>query len=201
MYTGVNDVNRFYITVKAEGTLNLSKNETFIHDKSKYTLGNLKHYLGHTQAPTSSERTYDPKTSHPFQCGQWIVAHNGVLTNYDALKQKIKNTNNYNKVDSSLIPALLDHFSEESENEVEIICETLSLLQGTFSVWVFCTLSGAMYIARSGSTLYADLLTNDFSSLPFKGYKSVDEGVLYTLTREGLTSVGFFTPNSPFFTL
>jgi glucosamine 6-phosphate synthetase-like amidotransferase/phosphosugar isomerase protein len=124
-----------------------------------------------------------------------------VLTNFNTLKAKVKDASTYNNVDSSIIPALLNQFSEESDNEVEIITEALSLLEGTFSVWIFCTLTGAMYIARSGSTLYADFITNDFSSLPYKKYKSVDEGVLYLLTREGLTSVGIFTPNSPFFTL
>ena len=55
------------------------------------------------------------------------------------------------------------------------------------------------YLARSGSTLYANIITNDFSSLPNKDFEELKEGVLYLLTNEGITSVGEFKPNSPFF--
>jgi hypothetical protein len=56
-----------------------------------------------------------------------------------------------------------------------------------------------VYLARSGSTLFADFLTNNFTSVKHNDYKSLEEGILYLQTIEGLTSVGSFTPNSPFF--
>jgi hypothetical protein len=60
--------------------------------------------------------------------------------------------------------------------------------------------SGNIYIARSGSTLYADFINNEFSSLPEPEYVALEEGLVYLLTQEGITSVGKFTSNSPFFT-
>jgi glutamine phosphoribosylpyrophosphate amidotransferase len=158
-------------------------------------------FLGHTQAPTSSKRIFEEPTSHPFTCGPWVVAHNGVLTNDVKLKTKIKDKLSYNEVDTSVIPALLQQYSEDDGNEVSVICEVLSKLEGTFGLWIYNKHTHNVYIARSGSTLYADLLNNTFSSLPEKDFVSLEEGVLYLITPEGLTSVGGFTNNSPFFIL
>lgn len=156
-------------------------------------------YAGHTQAPTSSVRTFAEKTSHPFRCDKWIVAHNGVLTNLHKLKKLIKDKRSYNEVDSSLIPALLDTFSEKYNRETDVISNVLSELEGTFGVWIYSILSNSMYVARSGSTIYGNFLTNDFSSLPYKNFVPYKEGILYMLTREGTTEVGDFSSNSPFF--
>lgn len=64
-------------------------------------------YLGHNQAPTSSAREWKEKTSHPFRYGDWVVAHNGVLTNYNELIDEYLPDHD-NPVDSSVIPALLE---------------------------------------------------------------------------------------------
>ena len=120
--------------MKVEGTVELTKNMIINNRDVQMKPSEFYFFLGHTQAPTSAKRDFDESTSHPFSCGMWVVAHNGVLTNDVKLKSKIKNKNNFNEVDSSVIPALLDQYSEESEDEVDIICEVLSKLQGTFGL-------------------------------------------------------------------
>ena len=84
------------------------------------------YYLGHTQAPTSSVRKFSPATSHPFTCGTWVVAHNGVLTNDVRLKKTLKSGTPYSDVDSSVIPALFSQESDKNVSEVEAICKSLS---------------------------------------------------------------------------
>ena len=188
-------------TMKHEGVVELSKSMSINNRDVQMKPSEFYCYLGHTQAPTSSKRLFDEQTTHPFSCGPWVVAHNGVLTNESKLKVRIKDKNSFNEVDSSLIPALLNQLSEESENEVSIICTALSKLEGTFGVWIYNKYSHNVYVARSGSTLYANLLNNTFSSLPDDDLKPLEEGVLYLVTPEGLTSVGGFIKNSPFFIL
>ena len=120
--------------------------------------------------------------------------------NDDKLKKTIKDASKYNEVDTSVIPALLDKFSEETgQNEVDIVTDVLSKLQGTFGLWIYNKDTHNVYIARSGSTIYADMLQNSFSSLPEDGFTPLEEGVLYLVTQEGITSVGGFSKNSPFF--
>jgi glucosamine--fructose-6-phosphate aminotransferase (isomerizing) len=159
-------------------------------------------YLGHTQAPTSSKRKFSRETSHPFNSNNWLVAHNGVLTNFDDIKTEFapKWTN---PVDSSIIPYVLDKVYEAGDGQLsplECIVNGLSLLQGTFGVWIANASNRGLYLARCGSTLFANLIDNDFSSVEFDSSEPLDEGVVYEVTQEGLTSVANFDFNSPFFT-
>jgi glucosamine 6-phosphate synthetase-like amidotransferase/phosphosugar isomerase protein len=188
--------------MKVEGTVELSKNMLINNVDVQMRPADFYYYLGHTQAPTSSKRTFDERTSHPFECGSWVVAHNGVLTNDTKLKNLVKNKSHINEVDSSVIPALLEQYSDETGlSETDIICKVLSKLEGTFGLWLYSKETHNVYLARSGSTVYADLLSNTFSSLPVDGLISLEEGVLYQVTPEGITAIGGFTKNSPFFIL
>lgn len=193
--------HKYDAAIKAQGTVELSKNMIINNIDIQMKPSEFYYFMGHTQAPTSSQRSYDELTSHPFHCGPWIVAHNGVITNDVKLKAKIKNKTNFNEVDSSVIPALLEQYSEEITGEVSVICEVLSKLQGTFGLWIYNKDTHNTYVARSGSTLYANMLDNTVSSLPDDDLTPLEEGVLYLVTPEGLTSVGGFTNNSPFFIL
>ena len=199
-YGGLFIDHKMHAIVKTPGIITLDKNIKLSYKKKKKPITSFLRFLGHTQAPTSSRRTATQDVIHPFICGDWHVAHNGVLTNDKQLKKGLAKSY-YNEVDSSVIPGLL-HVHEKNTkkgNEVFHICNVLSKLEGTFGLWIFNAASQNIYLARSGSTLYANILTNDFSSLPNKDFETLKEGTLYLLTTEGITTVGEFKPNSPFF--
>lgn len=159
-------------------------------------------YLGHNQAPTSSQRKYNKKTSHPFTSGEWIVAHNGVLTNFEKLNNQYTPTNK-NPVDSSIIPALLNHFTIEYVDckELDIIQTVLNLLEGTFAVWIYNTNSKKIYLARQGSTLFANVKTGDFCSVQSKDWIELNEGQIYEISNNKIIKRLKFKNNTPFFTL
>lgn len=191
--------NRLHAILKSEGIAPLSNSLVIEYEKKKKKIADFQYYLGHTQAPTSAQRAYNKDTTHPFQCRDWIIAHNGVLTNDKQLKKQL-DKKSYNIVDSSVIAPLVERYYDETEDEIEAIVKVLSLLQGTFGLWIFHQQTNNVYLARSGSTLYADFLNNSFSSLKEDGYVALEEGLVYLLTKEGITSVGRFKKNSPFFT-
>jgi|TARA_R110000787_G_scaffold249395_1_gene354994 glucosamine 6-phosphate synthetase-like amidotransferase/phosphosugar isomerase protein len=177
---------------------NIDWNKTKIPDQK----GHL--YLGHNQAPTETGRDWNEETSHPFWVGDWIVAHNGVLTNYNELIDEYIPMHD-NPVDSSIIPALLDEFEyehgpcEDVETEVQNILYTIEKLKGTFALWIVNIKTMNVYVARQGSTLfYKDA---NISSIKGKGYKEVLQGILYNYSYEGLTELDGFVYNSPFLTL
>lgn len=194
--------SKLHALIKSPGTFKFDKNLciTIPGSKTKKNLSSFEYYLGHTQAPTSSQRKYTHETTHPFYCNNWFVAHNGVLSNHKQIRSIIKNSKYVNEVDSSLIPALIYKQAKNSKNEVGAICSALSALKGTFGLWIYNAKTHGIYLARAGSTLYANFLTNDFSSTAAPNFKELQEGVLYYLTKEGITSVGEFQTNSPFFT-
>ena len=158
-------------------------------------------FLGHNQAPTSSMRDYDKSTSHPFVAHNWVVAHNGVLTNHKDINNKYCSWNK-NPVDTSCIPNLFHALETKhpTATEQNIICEALSMLQGTFAVWIFNEKTGNTFIARQGSTLFVNAETGDFCSIESKGWIEVPEGKVYNITKR-FELVGEFKSTSPFFTL
>lgn len=176
---------------------------SFNWDKIKLEDGLI--YLGHNQAPTSTERIWKEHNSHPFVRDNWIVAHNGVLTNFEDLKKQYIPDHD-NVVDSSIIPALLLHFEKRSDNctsqekEQAIIKTVLELLEGTFGLWIVNIRTLNIYLARQGSTLFYD--QNSFSSVKGDTYKEIEEGTLYRFSaKKGIFKVGNFNVKSPFLEL
>jgi len=158
---------------------------------------NLSYYymLGHTQAPTSSQRSYSKHTSHPFENEDWVVAHNGVLSNFETLKEKYL-PDHINPVDSSILPPLLTHLGVD--DEVETITNVLEILEGTYSLWMFNIKSKNIYIARCGSTLFVDRIKSEFSSTKEEGMEEFPDNSLSIITQEGITNLTGFDGNSPF---
>ena len=169
-------------------------------------------FLGHTQSPTGSQREYNVTTTHPFEHGWFIIAHNGVLENHKELRDRHLQTadgickeTKFNtvglEVDSAVIPALLDELYVG--DDLLTIKETFSELKGTFTCWVYSKHTGQTYLVRSGSTLFGDIENSIFSSImvPDLAEDEIEEGVIFCVTHEGLTNVGHFSQNSPFFIL
>lgn len=194
--------NKLHAVIKSKGAFKLTeKLHLSLKNNKKKNFTDFHNYLGHSQAPTSSERKYSHDTTHPFNTNSIYVAHNGVISNENEIRAIVKKYKTINSVDTSLIPALIDHFKKSDDNEANAICNALSLLKGNFGLWVLSSKNNnSVYLARSGSTLFADFLTNDFSSVKYGDFKSLEEGILYLQTIEGLTSVGEFKTNSPFYT-
>lgn len=169
----------------------------------KFPRKKINFYLGHNQAPTSSVRTFNPITSHPFVFDNWIVAHNGVLTNFKELNEQFADGDWNNPVDSSIIPFIIRVFEEmtESNTKEDAIIHALSVLEGTFGLWIFNTETQNTYLAKCGVTLFADRIDNIFSSVrdKKKTLESLEDGTLYQLTKEGITVVGMFDCDSPFY--
>lgn len=161
-----------------------------------------KLYLGHCQAPTSSARRWAETDAHPFVCNNWIVAHNGVLTNAEKL---IEQHSLYvqSKVDTAVIPALLDTCEMSFGKDIlTSIKETVSQLQGTFSLWIVHKKTKQVYLVRQGSTLFANVDTGSFCSIECKseGWSELSEGCIYKVdaTDKKIKPVDKFTPQSPF---
>lgn len=158
-----------------------------------------KYFVGHTQAPTSAAQEYSERTSHPFTKGIWTVAHNGVLTNFNQLKEKVPSHTNI--VDSSIIPALLDFYCMRlvSGSAEEFIIKILEMLHGTHTTWMCDRQDNRIWIARCGSTLFANLSERTFSSIKQPGMVELNDGGLYEICRDAIKQVGTFKAQSPFF--
>jgi asparagine synthetase B (glutamine-hydrolysing) len=149
-------------------------------------------YLGHLQSPTSTQREFTKDTTHPFEYKGMYLAHNGVLSNFEHLKQKYgKYTGDtVNEVDSSIILPMVD--------KIGLKC-TLEEIQGTFGCWLYDSNSSELFVFRSGSTLYTD--GKNISSKPISEWKLLEEGVIYrfNFTKQKYEEIDRFNTSSGFF--
>ena len=177
-----------------------------------------QYYMGHTQGPTSAKRDFDPETSHPFKYFTWHVAHNGVLSNSKVLAEEYGV--DPNPVDSAVIPPMIWYYHDDNRDDnrddglfpfqreqlaIKAVCEKL---EGTFSCWVHNTFTNHVYLIRSGSTLFVNYKTGDFSSAQHEDMKALDDHAIYRvfydadpIRKSKIEKVGHFDTHSPFFIL
>ena len=146
-------------------------------------------FLGHLQSPTSAKRDFSVETTHPFEYRSKLLAHNGVLENFEQLKADNPELP-VNEVDSSIILPLIDKYGLKA---------ALEKLQGTFGCWLYDTDQYELLVFRSGSTIYTDGI--NFGSKPLEGWWPLDEGIVYRFNFSKMqyersisfrTSSGFF---------
>ena len=155
----------------------------------------IRYYNGHTQAPTSSVRTFNTATSHPFSYGNWIVSHNGVITNFHELKENVDRAS-ITAVDSSIIPAML-HI-EQDDDITQAVMSILSMINGTHATTIYNTKYNELYVTRCGSTLFVDDKGN-YSSTAFAGCVEVPDASVLRFNGNQFVNEGSFVNNSPFF--
>ena len=180
----------------------IQRGEGDVMPSSIIDVDDFNYYLGHTQGPTSSERSFTEETSHPFTYKRWVVSHNGVLSNHKKLYPDNKCV-----VDSSVIPYLLHN--NYKDDVIKAISKTCSQLEGTFSCWIFDSKENDIYIVRCGSTLFYNENGDISSRKPDDSWATIKEGDIYKLidnnTVDGapanFVSVGSFKTNSPYFIL
>jgi glucosamine 6-phosphate synthetase-like amidotransferase/phosphosugar isomerase protein len=156
-------------------------------------LSESKYYFYHSRGPTVVTTGYIPENNHPFTYGDWIVAHNGIISNFKQLCEKYFPEENFEgTTDSCIIPRML-----EVKSTVKKALETL---EGTFALWMYNKRHNVTYLARSSCTLFGSNLRGDFSSTEFEGSVPLKEGIIYSLYDYCcIVQAATFSSNSPYF--
>ena len=156
----------------------LAKNYKF--PRKKYNT-----FLGITEPKT---KEFLPDYMSPIITDEWFVACCGKITNREELMEEMEGDTT-----SIVVSDLLEAISSKSKkNDVKIISETLSYLQGNYSMWIHNAITRNSFIAKCNTNLYADIYENTFSSVKFDESSELQDGEIYQLTREGITTVGYF---------
>lgn len=147
----------------------------------------------HSRGPTVETKEFVPDNNHPFEYKEWIVAHNGIISNFDALcKEFFPDEDFAGKTDSCIIPRLFSVLPD--------FIDGLRRLEGTFALWIHNKQTKKSYICRSASTLFINANTGDFSSTEFEESTSVPEGTIYELNDYNfLKEFNRIVTKSPYF--
>ena len=142
-------------------------------------------FLGITEPKT---KEFLPDYMSPIISDEWFVACCGDITNRKELMNEVEGD-----TVSLIVSDLLVAISKNSKkNDVKLISETLSYLQGSYSMWIYNAVTRNSFIAKCNADLHADIYENTFSSVKFEGSSELLDGEIYQLTREGITTVGYF---------
>jgi len=135
----------------------------------------------------------ESKKIPPFFYENWIVAFSGEIVNIEnVLKFSKKCDFAITDNNSSLVNCVLNKLQGDDINEAEVLKETFSLIEGSYSSWVFNIKTKNCFLLKCNSDLYANIYDNDFSSKEKFGFEPLNDGIVYQLTREGITSVDYF---------
>ncbi len=95
--------------------------------------------IGHTRWATHGK--VSENNAHPhFDCQQKIfLVHNGIIENYDLLKEKLLNKGHKfnSETDTEVICHLLEDYKKKFKNLKQAVLETLKELRGSFALVIF----------------------------------------------------------------
>ena len=120
-------------------------------ENKNYTVG-----IGHNRWATHGAKT--DINAHPHQSNneEFIIVHNGIIENYQALKDGLisKGYTFYSQTDTEVIANLLEENYKETVDTVKTIKKTIEMLSGTYGLVIIHKQEPSkLYCVRNGSPL------------------------------------------------
>ena len=118
--------------------------------------------LGHTRWSTHGPPT--DRNAHPHRCkgGNVAVVHNGVITNYEGLRQELIAAGHTfeSETDTEVIPHLIASYREEDNAPEEAFRKAIGQLEGNFAISAIIEGKEAILAARRGAPLILGIDNN-----------------------------------------
>ena len=113
--------------------------------------------IGHTRWATHGAKNETNCHPHIDNTKSIMLVHNGIINNYDTLKDKLMNEYDitfYSQTDSEIIANLIGIHYAKTKDIKESIIHATSLLEGTWALVILCNdYPDTMFIHRHGSPL------------------------------------------------
>jgi hypothetical protein len=136
-----------------EGISFKTKIKNLERDSMEFKVVDTNFLVGHNRFTTSG-KAKDNYNNHPFEEGDFIIVHNGVIWNDDELK-KMYNLDYKEEVDSAIIGHLLNHLvvkqKESITNAIKIVAESL---EGSFSIMIYVKSEDNLYYFKNSKTTF-----------------------------------------------
>ena len=138
--------------LKAKGRLKILAEKTNDGESVPGTCG-----IGHTRWATHGEPSEKNAHPHMTQDGNVIAVHNGIIENYQELKEKLlrKNYVFYSETDTEVAVKLIDYYYKKYEGTpVDALKHTMLRIRGSYALAVmFHDYPGEIYVARKDSPM------------------------------------------------
>lgn len=175
--------------------------------RAKGKLGNLKETLikspvdgnigiAHTRWATHGAP--NTRNAHPHMTSKVAVAHNGIIENYQALRDELENEGYYcqSDTDSEVIPLLITRYLDNGLSHKQAVRKVIENLDGSYAIAaIFKDRPDILLAARRGSPLIIGqgskgfFLASDANALASRANKVcyLEDGDLACITYDGLS--------------
>ena len=110
--------------------------------------------IGHTRWATHGEPS--KRNAHPHHVGNIYLVHNGIIENYQDLKQMLVKHDYFFKsdTDTEVLTALIDHLYKSANSLLEAVSGALKMVVGAYGIALFSDRNpDEVIVARKGSPL------------------------------------------------
>ena len=109
--------------------------------------------VGHTRWSTHGEPTDANAHPHTDCTGRVAVVHNGIIENYDRLREELSDHAFTSETDTEVVPHLIEEYLEECDDLPEAVERALDRLEGTFALGVVSAGFDGIVAARQDNPL------------------------------------------------
>lgn len=111
--------------------------------------------IGHTRWATHGVPNYENAHPHQSTSGRFTLVHNGVIENYEQLKNEFLSGMTFKSdTDTEVIVELIEHFSNEGLTTEDAFNKVLSLLHGSYALGLLDEQDAdTIYVAKNKSPL------------------------------------------------
>lgn len=159
----------------------------FFSDTEKYKVEASNLFIGHVRAATIGGKTLN--NAHPFKRGNYILAHNGTLTNHKELIEKYNLGLLNIEVDSDVICASI--CGENNFDVLSHIGGAVALLitntENPDTLYAYTNGERPLYRGYSGNNMYISSIKESLELLGLVNIKLFKENVLYTIKNGSIT--------------
>lgn len=148
----VRDGDKDTVVVKAKGRLQALAEKTDAGESVKGTCG-----IGHTRWATHGEPSEANAHPHVTDDGEVVAVHNGIIENYQELKEKLlKNGYQfYSQTDTEVAVKLIHYYYKKyNVGPIDALAKTMVRVRGSYALAVmFKDYPGQIYVARKDSPM------------------------------------------------
>ena len=147
-------------TVKAKGRLKVLSEKTDNGNSVKGFCG-----IGHTRWATHGEPSETNAHPHYSKDGSVIAVHNGIIENYNELKEKLrkKGYEFYSQTDSEVAVNLIDYYyKKHDDGPVEALTRAMVRIRGSYALAImFADYPDEIFVARKDSPMIIGVGENE----------------------------------------